>query len=111
MRTLLLLLLLCSAAGSSAQTISNPQYQLTGKNYASEASAIQQMFYNVAGAIQKIVSSPLFLQNLTIAQLQGVPISKKGTVYYCMNCSPPKIVVSTGTAAGNFADAVGGTFK
>lgn len=104
-------LLLMFAVSAGAQTVSSPQFQLTGRSYQIEASAIQQMFYNVAGAIKTIVSSPLFLQNLTIAQLQVVPITQRGTTYYCTNCSPPKIVISTGTAAGNFADATGGAFK
>jgi len=46
----------------------------------------------------------------TLAQLQALAAAV-GDSYYCSNCSPAKIVVATGTAAGNFADAVGGTFK
>lgn len=34
-----------------------------------------------------------------------------GEVYFCSDCSPAKIVVSTGTAAANFADAIGGDYK
>ena len=106
-----LLLFIALVVPSGAQNMAEPQYQLTGQDYRKEASAIQQMFYNVAGAIKKIVSSALVLQPLTIAQLQVVPLTRPGITYYCSNCSPPKIVVSTGTAAGNFADAVGGSFK
>lgn len=47
----------------------------------------------------------------TIAQLQVIVPGAKGDSYFCSDCSPAKLVVSTGTAAGNFADAVGGTFK
>ena len=50
MRCGLLLALLASWAG--AQNLAEPQYQLTGKDYSKEAPAIQQMFYNVAGAVQ-----------------------------------------------------------
>jgi hypothetical protein len=47
----------------------------------------------------------------TIAQLQAIVPGAVGVVYYCSNCSPAKLVVSTGTSAGNFADAVGGAFQ
>lgn len=47
----------------------------------------------------------------TIAQLQAIVPGVVGVAYYCSNCSPAKLVVSTGTSAGNFADAVGGTFQ
>lgn len=47
----------------------------------------------------------------TLAQLVAISPGKAGESYYCSDCSPPKIVVATGTSAGNFADAVGATFK
>lgn len=47
----------------------------------------------------------------TIAQLQGISPEVAGDMFYCSNCSPAKIVVATGTSAGNFADAIGGEFK
>ncbi|MCX5790908.1 MAG: hypothetical protein NTY45_01640, partial [Elusimicrobia bacterium] len=34
-----------------------------------------------------------------------------GWLYFCSDCSPAKVVVSTGTSAGNFAAAGGGTFQ
>lgn len=50
------------------------------------------------------------LKNQTIAQLLAI-VPAIGDTYFCTNCSPAKIVVATGTAVGNFADAVGGPFK
>lgn len=47
----------------------------------------------------------------TIAQLQAIVPTASGETYYCSDCSPKKLVVSTGTSAGNFADAVGAVFK
>lgn len=47
----------------------------------------------------------------TVAQLLSTATARTGTSFYCSNCTPPKIVVSTGTGLGNFADAVGGAFK
>lgn len=47
-----LLLAAWLALPAAAQNLAEPQYQLTGKDYAKEAPAIQQMFYNVAGAVQ-----------------------------------------------------------
>ncbi|MCX5786845.1 MAG: hypothetical protein NTX59_14275 [Elusimicrobia bacterium] len=46
----------------------------------------------------------------TISELKGITPAL-GEVYYCSDCSPKKLVVSTGTSAGNFADVAGGTFK
>lgn len=47
----------------------------------------------------------------TIAQLQAITPTQLGEGYYCNNCSPLKLVISTGSGAGNFADPAGGTFK
>lgn len=47
----------------------------------------------------------------TLAQLQVSSPAALGATFYCSNCSPAKIVVGTGTALGNWSDAVGGTFK
>jgi len=56
----------------------------------------------------------LFAQ--TKAQLSAVVPTAVGQVYFCSNCTGAvgatgKIVVSTGTSAGNFADAAGGLFQ
>lgn len=58
-----------------------------------------------------IMNGPVRLQSRTIAQLQAVAPGAAGEQYYCSDCSPSKIVVSTGTSAGNFADAIGGEFR
>ena len=47
----------------------------------------------------------------TLAQLQAITPFGVGEMYFCNNCTPAKMVVSTGTAAGNFADIMGGTFQ
>ncbi|HCC48813.1 MAG TPA: hypothetical protein DEQ38_11965 [Elusimicrobia bacterium] len=57
------------------------------------------------------VTSKFILPSKTLAALQALVPASKGETYFCETCVPPKIVVSTGTAAGNFADAVGGTFE
>ena len=46
----------------------------------------------------------------TISQLRGIAPTV-GDVYFCNDCNQPKIVVATGTSAGNFADALGGQFQ
>lgn len=51
------------------------------------------------------------LYSRTIAQLNAITPDAVGEAFYCNNCSPAKIVVSTGTSAGNFADAIGGAFQ
>ena len=51
------------------------------------------------------------LYSRSIAQLQAITPTVVGQTYFCNNCSPTKIVVSTGTAQGNFANAVGGAFE
>ncbi len=55
-------------------------------------------------------AGPATLQSKTLAQLILItPVA--GDQYYCSNCSPAKVVVATGTAVSNFADAVGAVFK
>lgn len=49
--------------------------------------------------------------NRTRAQLNAITPAVLGETYYCSDCTPKKIVVSTGTGARNFGDAVGGAFK
>lgn len=43
-----------SLAQLQSGNLAEPQYQLTGQNYSSEAGNIQQMFYNTAGAVNQI---------------------------------------------------------
>lgn len=58
-----------------------------------------------AGAIDTAVKSE------TIAELLAETPASVGVERYCNNCSPLKMVVSTGTAAGNWADPAGAAFK
>ena len=44
------------------------------------------------------------------AQITAITPTAVGQAYFCNDCSPLKLVVSTGTAAGNFASVDGGTF-
>lgn len=64
---------------------------------------------DVNGAIR--ADGGMGLYSRTMAQLLGVAPDAVGIQYFCNNCIPPKTVVSTGTSAGNFASAVGGTFE
>ena len=71
-------------------------------------------FHNAGAQLnagQLDVTGGVGLYSRTVAQLLGIAPSAVGVSFYCNNCSPVKIVVSTGTSAGNFSDAVGGTFK
>lgn len=79
-------------------------------------TANQVSVTNGAGSITLALPSPVAFPGAarplsqTIAQLQAAtPVV--GDTYTCSNCSPVKLVVATGTSAGNFADAVGGAFK
>lgn len=47
----------------------------------------------------------------TFAQLNGISPARVGLMYFCSNCTPAKIVVSTGTSAANFAAADGGAYQ
>ena len=49
--------------------------------------------------------------SVSISTLLGITPTAVGQMYYCNNCSPLKAVISTGTAAGNFATPDGGQFK
>lgn len=84
-----------SVTADSANTATTIVYRDTSGNFAAS---------NVALTYLSIGPGKTTTQLLLIAPAVG-------DVYYCSNCSPAKIVVATGTAAGNFADAVGGTFK
>jgi hypothetical protein len=61
------------------------------------------------------LDGPFQLKSKTLAQLQLL-VPTAGDVYFCSNCTGAlgatgKILVATGTSAGNFADAAGGIFK
>jgi hypothetical protein len=61
------------------------------------------------------LDGPLQPKSKTLAQLQAL-VPAAGDVYFCSNCTGSlgatgKILVATGTSAGNFADAAGGIFK
>ena len=57
------------------------------------------------------LAGPLRLANKSIAELQAYDPVEKGETFFCTDSVPPRIMTSTGTAAGNFADAMGGEFK
>ena len=78
--------------------------------YALRVEGAGTFVYGVAvGSVT--ASGPIRSYSRTIAQLVAYSPITTGEQFYCSNCSPAKIVVSTGTSASNFADAVGGTFK
>jgi hypothetical protein len=61
------------------------------------------------------LDGPFQLKSKTLAQLQLL-VPAAGDSYFCSNCTGSlgatgKILVATGTSAGNFADAAGGIFK
>lgn len=66
-------------------------------------TATPQALLDVAGGIGSY--------SRTIAQLAAITPLQVGVQYFCNNCSPVKMVVSTGTSAGNFAAIDGGTFQ
>jgi len=57
------------------------------------------------------LSGPLGASSKSVAQLGAITPTAAGEVYYCNNCAPPKLVVSTGTSVANFADIMGGVFQ
>jgi len=61
--------------------------------------------------IQSLKTGPKKLANYTMAELLVKVPEGLGELQYCTTCVPPKVTVSTGTSAGNYADAIGGTFK
>jgi len=65
---------------------------------------------SAAGSQLTIVGGGVNFYSRSIAQLLAIsPVL--GDTYFCNTCSPLKIVIGTGTSAGNFADPAGGTFK
>ena len=57
------------------------------------------------------VGGPVGLYSRTKSDLIGTTPGASGQLYFCSDCSPAKVVVSTGTAAGNFAAVDGGAFQ
>ena len=92
-------------------------------------SVIDQNFRNLAAEVKELtdyivtedqvveistaasVSGYFQFASKTAAQLVATVPTAAGQAYFCSDCSPAKIVVSTGTAAGNFAAADGGAFE
>lgn len=107
-------LLLAVAAKVGAVT-TNPASNATADSantpltiiYRDAAGAFSAGIASLSGLV---MSGPVGHQSRTVAQLQAI-VPALGDSYYCSDCSPKKLVVSTGTSAGNFADAVGGAFK
>ncbi len=58
-----------------------------------------------------VVVGKLHLPSRTKAAIQGITPTAAGEIYYCNDCTPKKIAVSTGTVIGSFADAVGATLN
>lgn len=63
------------------------------------------------GLIEVRTSGGLRLYSRTISQLQAIVPEAEGEQFYCSDCSPKKVVISTGTSAGNFAGTDGGDFR
>lgn len=62
------------------------------------------------GAVQ-VVKGPFQILSKTLAQIVAFDPFGKGEMFFCTDCSPPKIVVSTGTSPGQYASADGGVFQ
>ena len=65
-----------------------------------------------SGVTKSTITAAGYFRNpsLTIVQLLGVTPGAVGEQAFCNNCSPAKLVISTGTSAGNWAAADGGNF-
>lgn len=93
-------------AGKLSNTVTIPGYLVdhsTGQASLNAGVAVSVSTITVFGGV--------LYSNRTKAQLNAITPIVQGESYYCSDCSPKKVVVSTGTGARNFADFVGGTFK
>ncbi len=96
-----------SGAGANAS-----QFQVTGSSFVyTNLSNQQRLTVDGTTGLVVVAAGGLGLYSRSVSQLQSITPTALGQAYYCNNCAPAKIVVSTGTAASNFADAVGGSFK
>lgn len=70
------------------------------------------VMHGAIASIGNVTGSGYFARGRkSIAQLLAIIPTATGQEYFCADCSPMKLVISTGTRAGNFADAAGGAFK
>lgn len=57
------------------------------------------------------MTGQLVLYARNIGQAVALAPAAVGASIYCSDCVPPKVLIGTGTSAGNWADAVGAEFK
>lgn len=70
-----------------------------------------EWFVNNVAAMSISTQGAVGFMSQTMAQLRLIATPSAGFQMYCSDCSPKKMVISTGTSAGNWADTTGGTFK
>lgn len=120
-----LLILLLLPITAHAQQWSSSDYQAGrcisvnagGVDLSSVTTAINLQFPLAGGTVSGATTLStttlnwgLGLKSITLVQAQlTVPVI--GRAFYCSNCVPPKVLIGTGTSAGNWADAVGAVFK
>lgn len=83
--------------------------QITISNIGKDTRLLQKGRYTQTGL--PTFQGGFRVGSKTIAQLLAYTPSGLYEVWACSNCSPVKLVFSTGTASGNFADLTGGAFK
>lgn len=87
-------------------------------NLSTVTTAINLMFPLTGGTVSgattlstTTLNWAIDFKSITIAQAKLIVPAIGRTGFFCTNCVPPKILVGTGTSAGNWSDAVGAGFK
>ena len=100
----------------SNQVLANAYFQngtIAGGNCESVVGTAISNTYTNSNIYNSTVTfnSALVIQNLTLSALQTLAPVHLFQIVGCTTCSPPKMLIATGTSAGNWADPTGGLFK
>jgi len=75
------------------------------------ANAVAITGGTITGITSLTSAGVLRLYSRTKAELNALTPGAVGEIYYCSNCSPVNVMVSTGTAQANFGAITGGAFQ
>ncbi len=94
-------------AGLSAATVASDATVVAATNVTATAGSVSAGTTVTAGT--NIIATAGFIQTYSrsLAQIMAITPTAVGQVYFCNNCSPVEMAMSTGTSVGMFANFSG----